>query len=152
MRERITKTEYSRLTSQPARRFKTMAISKTRVALRNPVSAPSYWFEKHDVAEDGDTGRYWRDTSVASINLVVDGKTSAIFYLAGPRLDTCTFAYDLNPAQLAKAVSAMRRAKLQHLLRPAAEWALRKMPAGRRDVLEAPLRGLLGGAAKKRAS
>jgi hypothetical protein len=152
MRERLTPSEYRRVTSTPARRFKTISISKTRISLRNPVSAPSYWFEKHDVSEDGDTGHYWRDTNLASIDLVVDGKTSAIFYLAGSRLDTCTFAYDLTPSQLAKAVSAMRRAKLQRLIRPAAQWALREMPAERRAVLEPPLRELLGRSAKKRAS
>ncbi|MDO9018049.1 MAG: hypothetical protein Q8S73_06235 [Deltaproteobacteria bacterium] len=37
----------------------------------------------------------------------------------------------------------MRRASLQHLIHPAAEWALREMPAERRPVLEEALRELL---------
>jgi hypothetical protein len=104
------------------------------------------------VAEDGGTGRYWRDTHLATIDLVVDGKTSALFYLAGTRLDTCTFAYDLTPLQLANAVSAMRQARLARLIRPAAEWALREMPESRRAVLELPLRQLLSRTAKRQAS
>jgi len=148
-RQRLTPADYRRATSTPARRFKALVLSKIRVSLRTPVTAPTYWFERHDIVEDGDTGRYWRDTNRASIHLVVDGKTSAIFYLAGPRLDTCTFAYDLTPAQLAKAVSAMRRANPQRLIRPAAEWAMREMPAERRAILEPSLRALLGGVKRR---
>ena len=143
MRKRLTATEYRRATLRPKRRFRSMTVADSRASLRTPVSSPCYWFERNDVAEDGDTGRYWRDTSLATIDLVVDGKTSVVFYLAGTRLDTCTFAYDLTPMQLAKAVSAMRRARLARLIRPAAEWALREMPESRRAILELPLRQLL---------
>jgi hypothetical protein len=152
MRKRLTATEYRRATSRPKRRFGRMTVAESRVSLCTPVSSPCYWFERSDVAEDGDTGRYWRDTSLATIDLVVDGKTSALFYLAGARLDTCTFAYDLTPLQLAKAVSAMRRARLARLIRPAAEWALREMPESRRAVLELPLRQLLSRTPKRQAS
>jgi hypothetical protein len=129
-----------------------MTVADARVSLRTLVSSPCYWFERNDVAEDVNTGRYWRDTSLATVDLVVDGKPSVLFYLAGTRLDTCTFAYDLRPLQLAKAVSAMRRARLARLIRPAAEWALCEMPESRRAVLELPLRQLLSRTPKRRAS
>ncbi len=79
----------------------------------------------------------------ATITLMVDGIPSALLYLAGARLDTCTFAYHLTPVQLGKAVTAMRRAKLQRLIVPAARWAIEHMPDERRGVLEKALRAVL---------
>jgi peptide methionine sulfoxide reductase MsrA len=52
--------------------------------------------------------------------MVVDGKLSLLLYVTGGRLDTCTFAYDLTPVELRKAVSVMRQAGLQRLIVPAA--------------------------------
>ena len=144
MRKQLTKDEYERANELSGRRrFQDMLLTGSAVALRKRVPPLIYWFERNDVAQEGDTGTYWRDGDLATIRLVVDGKTSALFYLAGTEMDTCTFAYDLYPRQLAKAVAAMRRARLSRLIRPAAEWALKEMPASRRPVLASALRALL---------
>jgi hypothetical protein len=112
------------------------------LSLREIVRAPCYWFERTDVGEEGGSGRYLRDTNLGTVSLVVDGKTSAFFYLVGRRLDTCTFAYDLTPMQLGKALVAMKRAHLHRFIAPAAEWAIREMPDMRRPVLEKALRAV----------
>jgi hypothetical protein len=75
--------------------------------------------------------------------LVIDGVPSALFYLAGRRLDTCTIAYHLTPAQLAKTLKVMRQAKLARLIEPAVIWALEHMPKDRRPILENALRGVI---------
>jgi hypothetical protein len=153
MRRRLTKDEYERRNEAARRRrFQEMKLGGSRVALRKRVPPLVYWFERNDVAKDGGTGRYWHDPDMAVIRLVVDGKTSVLFYMVGTRIDSCTFAYDLYPRQLATAVAAMHRAKLKGLVRPAAEWALRELPANRRPVLEAALRTLLqaGGSSPKK--
>jgi len=118
----------------------TLGASRT-VRLGKPVPAPIYWFERNELAEM--EGRYVRDPDLATIYLNVDGKLSALFYLVGSRLDTCTFAFDLTPAQLRNAVAAMKRAKLTRLILPAATYALEHLPAARRPVLEADLRTLV---------
>src|SRR5262249_9014024 len=111
MRKELTKAEF--LKANAARpRFRTFEVAASRTSLRTPLAAPVYWFELNDVGQEHPSGRYVRDPYLATVTLVVDGKLSAFFYLAGKRLDTCTFAYDLTPAQLANAVVAMRRAKL----------------------------------------
>jgi hypothetical protein len=144
MRRQLTKGQYERANeSAGRRRFQEMVLTGSRVALRKRVAPLIYWFERRDVAQDGETGKYLRDTDLAVISLVVDGKTSVLFYLVGSAIDTCTFAYDLYPRQLTKAIQAMRRARLGRLIRPAAEWAVREMPASRRPVLESALRALL---------
>jgi len=129
--------------NRPSRRFQTLAQTKAGLRLRDPLPSLCYWFEQNDVGQEGGTGRYLRIPYLATIHLVVDGKIAVLFYLAGRRVDTCTFAYDLYPVQLAKAVVAMRRAKLTRYIIPAAEWALREMPDTRRPVLEQALRALL---------
>ena len=141
MAKRLTRAEYLRAVHKSRRRYQTMSLLNSRVALQGSVAAPCYWFERDDVAEDD--GTYWRDSQTATITLVVDGKPSTLFYLSGRKLDTCTFAYDLDPTQLARAVAAMRHAKLQRLIFPAAEWAMREMPNQRRPVLEKALRKLM---------
>jgi hypothetical protein len=144
MRKELTKSEF--LKANAARcRFQVFEVGASHASLRIPVTTPCYWFERNDVGQEHPSGRYVRDPYLGTVSLVVDGRVSAFFYLAGKRLDTCTFAYDLTPAHLAKAVVAMRRAKLTHLIAPAAEWALREMPAERRPVLEAALHDLLAG-------
>jgi hypothetical protein len=143
MPKELTHTEYHHIADTPRRRFQTLAVTASTVSLHQPVPLPCYWFERNDVVIDGETGRFWRDPARSTISMMVDGKPSVLFYLVGRRLDSCTFAYDLTPAELHKAVTAMHRANLQNLIHPAAEWALRSMPAERRPVLEDALRTLL---------
>jgi len=114
------------------------------VSLSERTTGPSYWFERHDVGTYPN-GQHWREPDLATIHLVVDGKAAVLFYLVGRTINSCTFAYDLRPTQVAATVKAMRRAKLQRYVRPAAEWALREMPAERRPVLASVLRRLLRG-------
>jgi hypothetical protein len=142
MRE-LTRTQYERHNTRPSRRFGVFEVNSRGTALRSPMPALCYWFERNDVGQEHPSGRYIQAPELATVSLLVDGKVSAFFYLAGTRLDTCTFAYDLTKPQLDRAVAAMRRAKLAHLIRPAAEWALREMPALRRPVLGPALRKLL---------
>jgi hypothetical protein len=141
MARRLTKAEYLRAVQKPRRRFQLLRLRGSQVSLQQPVPAPCFWFERNDVGEMD--GRYWRVPSEATISLVVDGKISALFYLVGRRLHTCTFAYHLTPAELAKAVTVMRRTGLSRLIVPAAEWAIRQMPKERRPTLEAALRTLV---------
>lgn len=142
MPKELSRAEYHHIADAPRRRFQTLTVTASTVSLRQPVPLPCYWFERNDVFID-ETDRFWRDPARASISMLVDGKPSVLFYLVGRRLDSCTFAYDLTPAELRKAVAAMRRARLQHLIHPAAEWALRSMHAEQRPVLEEALRELL---------
>ena len=156
MVQQLTRAEFLRAVNGPKRRFQTLAVTESGLTLRDPVPSLCYWFERNDVGEEGGTGRYLRIPHLATISLVVDGKTGVLFYLAGRHVDTCTFAYDLYPAQLSKAVVAMRRARLGRFIVPAAKWALREMPDNRRPVLERTLQSLLrserakGRAASKR--
>ena len=153
MRRQLTKDQYERANEAGRRRFQEMRLTGTGVALKKQLPGLIYWFERCDVAQDGETGEYWRDTDLAVVSLVVDGKQSVLFYLLGARIDTCTFAYDLYPRQLARAVVAMRRARMASLIRPAAEWAVRNLPAARKPVLEQALQQLLaktGRAARRR--
>ena len=144
MRRRLTKDQYERANDAAARyRFQEMVLTGSSVALRQRVPRLIHWFERNDVAQDGQTGKYWRDRDQAVISLVVDGNTSVLFYLVGTSIDTCTFTYNLHPRQLAKAVAAMRLAKLGRYIRPAAKWALKDMPASRRPILAQALRALL---------
>jgi hypothetical protein len=144
MRRQLTKEQYERANEAARRRrFREMKLRDSRVVLTRPAPDLIYWFERNDVAGDGETGEYWRDTDQAVVSLVVDGKTSVLFYLVGTSIESCTFAYDLYPRQLALALVAMRRAKLGRLIRPAAEWALRELPSSRRPILESALRALL---------
>jgi len=143
MVEELTRSEYLRAMNRPKRRFQTLALTDSGLTLRDPVPSLCYWFERNDVGQEGGTRRYLRIPYLAKISLVVDGKTAVFFYLAGRRVDACTFAYDLYPAQLLKAVAAMHRARLGRFIVPAAEWAIRGMPDKRRPVLERALRALL---------
>lgn len=157
MAKELTETEYRQIAEKPKRRFQTLAVAENAVTLRQPISTPCYWFERNDVAIEEATGKFWRNPNQATISLIVDGKVSVLFYLTGRRLDSCTFAYHLTPTELRKAVTAMQRGGLKELIRPAAEWALRAMPAERRPVLEEALRDVLrsanvpkNGSAKRR--
>jgi hypothetical protein len=139
----LTRAEYLRAAARPKRRFQALSLDDSTVTLRDPVPAPAYWFERNEIGQEHPSRRYVRMPNLGTISLVVDGKTVAFFYLVGRRLDTCTFAYDLTPAQLSKAVAVMKRARLHKLIRPAAEWAIREMPGVRRPVLEKALQALL---------
>jgi len=151
MRE-LTRSEYERLNTRPKRRFSVFQVTSLRATLLSPMPAPCYWFERHDVGQEHLSGRYLQTPDLATVSMFVDGKVSAFFYLSGTRLGTCTFAYDLTAPQLERALVAMKRADLTHLIRPAAEWALREMPALRRPVLEEPLKRLLAKGRSKGAS
>ena len=140
MATRLTRAEYYAAVNTPRRRFRTSSIRGARVALGGRVAAPCYWFERDDVAEDD--GTYWRTSSDPTISMVVDGKTSLLLYVTRGRLNSCTFAYHLTPAELRKAVSVMRQVGLQRLIVPAAKWAIAEMPAQRRPVLEKALQSL----------
>lgn len=142
MRKSLSREKYVAAIANPAR-FQTLALSSSRnVRLRSALSAPCYWFERHDVVVEGD-GTYALNTDEPTINLMVDGVVSVIFYVTGARLDSCTFAYHLSPEQLAKAVVAMKRASLGRLIVPAASFAVKDMPEVRRPVLESALRKLI---------
>jgi hypothetical protein len=143
MVQELTRAEYLRALRQPRPRFQKLVVTASGLALRHRMPSPCYWFERSDIGEEHGTGRYLRIPDLGTISLVVDGKASAFFYLAGRRVDTCTFAYDLSAPQLAKTVVAMRRAGLGRFIVPAAEWALREMPAVRRPVLRGSLRSLV---------
>jgi hypothetical protein len=139
----LTRAEYLVAAAKPKRRFKSISLEGPTLTLRNPIPTPSYWFERNEIGQEHPSRRYVRRPDLGTISLVVDGKTVAFFYLMERRLDTCTFAYDLTPAQLSRAVRIMKRAGLSKLIRPAAEWAIKEMPAVRRPVLETALRKLL---------
>ena len=141
MATELAESEYQRILHAPRRRFGTLLLQGSRVSLAGRLPTPSYWFQRDDLFSDGK--RYWRDPSRAFITLMVDGRPSLVLYLAGRRLDSCTFAYSLTPSQLAQTVAAMRQAGIQRLIVPAAEWACREMPDSRRPVLENALRELL---------
>jgi len=141
-RVRLTKAQFDRATSPPWPRYRGLRFVGRGVSLNGRTTGPSYWFERHDVGSYPN-GQYWREPDLATIHLVVDGKSAVLFYMVGRTIDSCTFAYDLRPYQVAPTVTAMRRAKLQRFVRPAAEWALREMPAERRPVLAPLLRRLL---------
>jgi hypothetical protein len=141
MVKKLTRAEYYAAVNKLKPRFRAISIREARVALRGRVAAPAYWFERNDVAEDD--GTYFRTPSDPTISMVVDGKVSLLLYVTSGRLETCTFAYHLTPAELRKAASVMRRAGLQRLIVPAAKWAIAEMPAARRPVLEKALRSLV---------
>jgi hypothetical protein len=139
---RLSKAEYDRLVSQPRRRYQSLSLAEDGWTLRGRVPAPSFWFDRNDVGAEPN-GTYWRRPYIPVVSLVIDGWTAVFFYLAGKRLDSCTFAYNLTPARLAVAVQVMRKAKLARYIRPAAEWALKEVPAYNRAVLQPALRTLL---------
>jgi len=141
MATELTKSEYLRILHAPRRRFGRLLLQGSRVSLADRLPTPTYWFQRDELIGDGK--RYWRDPSRAFITLMVDGRPSLVLYLAGRRLDSCTFAYQLTPSQLAQAVAVMRQAGIQRLIVPTAEWAFREMPDSRRPVLEKALRELL---------
>ena len=139
---RLSGAEYQRIIQAPRRRYETFSVTTDAFALRGRVQTPVFWFERDDVGGD-DQGRFWRRPYIPTVTLVVDGVPSAFFYLEGTRLDSCTFAYDLTPARLRKAVAAMRKARLGRHIVPAAQWAIRAMPDVRRPILEPALRALV---------
>lgn len=141
MMKELTEAECRQLAERPKRRFQTLA--RSGVSLHEPMSTPSYWFEWDELALGTETGTFRRDPNQATISRMVDGKVSVLFYLVGRRLDSCTFAHHLTPTDLHRVVTAMRRGKLQKLIRSAAEWSLRAMPVERRPMLEGALRDLL---------
>jgi hypothetical protein len=145
--QRLSKAEYERLSRTPRRRHATFSIADRGCVLRGRVPSPTFWFERNDVGQD-EKGRAWRVPYLSTVSLIVDGFTGAFFYLEGKRLASCTFAYDLTPPRLHKTVVAMRKAGLARYVVPAAEWAIREMPGGRRPVLE---QALLQIASSKRA-
>ena len=141
----LTKAEYERALARPQKRFRTLSLDDKRLTLQDRVAAPCYWFERNDIGQEHPSGRYLKLPYLGTITLVVDGVPSALFYLAGRKLDTCTIAYQLTPRQLDKTLRAMRQAKLARLILPAARWALQHMPDERRPILEAALRAVVHG-------
>jgi hypothetical protein len=139
---RLSKAEYDRLVSQPRRRYQSLSLAEDRWALRGRVPAPAFWFERNDIGAEPN-GSYWRRPYIPVVSLVIDGRPAVFFYLTGKRLDSCTFAYNLTPARLGVAVQVMRKAKLARYIRPAAEWALKEVPAYNRAALKPALRRLL---------
>jgi hypothetical protein len=142
MIKELTREQYLRAVDRRPR-FQTLSVAKDGVTLRDPLPPMCYWFERNEVAEVQDTGRYVRNPTLATVTLVVDGTSSVIFYLNGRQVESCTFSYRLYPRQLARAVTAMRRAGLGRFVRPAADWAIRSMPQERRPVLEKALKALV---------
>jgi hypothetical protein len=142
VRKSLSREQYVSAVGNPAR-FRTLALGSSQsVRLRGALTAPCYWFERHNVVVEGD-GTYALNTDEPTINFMVDGVISVIFYVTGAHLDSCTFAYHLSPEQLAKAVVAMKRARLGRLIVPAASFAVKDMPEVRRPVLETALRKLI---------
>jgi hypothetical protein len=139
---RLSKDEYERVLRTPRRRYESFVLGDQGWALRGRVPAPVFWFERSEVGEE--EGVYWRRPYIPIVTLMVDGWPAVYFYLTGKRLDSCTFAYNLTPARLAIAVSVMRKARLGRYIRPAAEWALKEVPAYNQAVLRPALRTLLG--------
>jgi len=137
----LSKAEYERIVSTPRRRYESFDISNDGYALRGRVRAPVFWFERNDVGEEPG-GTYWRRPYIPVVTLMIDGWPAVLFYLTGKRLDSCTFAYNLTPARLSVAASVMRKAGLRRYIRPAAEWALKKLPPYNRAALEPALRRL----------
>ena len=145
----LTRADYLRLVARPKRRFQTLLAEGSTITLRDPIPSPCYWFERNDISQEHPSGRYLRIPSLGTISLVVDGRTAVLFYLKGRRLDSCTFAYNLTPAQLTTTLLVMKRAGLQRLVLPAAEWAIREMPDDCRPGLERALRSLVGSLRRK---
>ena len=104
MVKELTKAEYEWAIARPRRRFRSLAVKGGALTLREPAPAPFYWFERNEVGQEHPSGRYLKTPSMGTIMLLVDGKPSALFYLNGRKLDTCTIAYDLTPAQLTKTL------------------------------------------------
>ena len=140
----LSRQEYLAAVAKPRARFQVLTLGDSdTVRLRERVTVPCYWFERDDLVEDD--GKYLVQPDQAVITLFVDGVPSVLFYLTGSRIDSSTFAYQLTPAQLGKAVTAMKRAKLTRLIPPAASHALENMPEARRGVLQADLLTLADG-------
>jgi hypothetical protein len=137
----LSRAEYERVVRAPKRRYRALSIRDGGWRLRERVRTPVLWFERDDVGEEA--GIYWRRPYIPVVTLMVDGWPAVLFYFKGRRLDSCTFAYNLTVERLAVAVSAMRKAGLARYIRPAAEWALKEVPAYNRAVLEPALRTLL---------
>lgn len=98
---KLSREEYLAAAAKPKARFQVLALGDSEaVRLRERVSVPCYWFERDDLVEDD--GKYLVQPDRAVITLFVDGVPSVLFYLTGARIDTCTFAYHLNVAQLEK--------------------------------------------------
>ena len=138
----LSKAEYDRILSAPRRRYQSLSMAESGWALRGRLTAPAFWFERSDVGAEPN-GTYWRRPYIPVVSLVVDGWTAVLFYLAGKRLDSCTFAYNLTPERLVIAVTVMRKAGLGRFIRPAAEWALKEVPDYNRAALKPALRALL---------
>jgi hypothetical protein len=136
----LSEVEYERLNARPPR-YQSFSVAGG-CTLRGRVPQPVFWFERKDVAQDED-GTYWRRTRLPVVSLVIDGWTGVLFYVTGTQLDNCTFAYNLTPARLSVAISVMRKAGLRRYIRPAAEWALKEMPAYNRAALEPALLALV---------
>jgi hypothetical protein len=146
----LTREQYLAAIAKPKQRFQVLALGESgTVRLRERVPVPCCWFERDDLVED--SGKYLVQPHQAVITLFVDGVPSVLLYLAGPRIDACTFSYQLTPAQLGKAVAAMRRTKLARLIPRAAAHALENMPEARRGILQSELRALADGRAQRKA-
>lgn len=151
MARRVSKEEFIRAASAPKTRFGSLTIgSAGATRLGDRVNAPSYWFERHqEVIEDG--GAYTVDSRHATVHMLVDGKLSVLFYLEGARLQSCTFSFDLRPYELERAAVAMKAARLNRLIAPAASYALENMPKERLDAeLQVRLRQLAAKGQKAR--
>ncbi len=140
MARKLSREQFLKAATAPKRRFKMMTVAASgAVRLRNTVEAPCYWFERHDERVKSD-GTYTTGGSEATVTMMVDGIPSALFYLAGSRMESCTFAFHLTEHQLGRAVAALKRAKLTKFISSAAESASKNLPASRRATLAAVLR------------
>jgi hypothetical protein len=129
---RLSRSEYLAAVARPRKRFRRMVGAPTRVRLREPIEHASYWFQRDDLVESG--GRYWRDPN-GTVSLIRNGNPSVLFYLDGPRLEACCFAFVLTRRGLKDTIALMRRIGLGGLVRPAAVHTLGVLPAQHRKRL-----------------
>lgn len=149
-RERVSREQFMAAAARPRRRYAALDLNRSNaVRLHQAFAAPCYWFERRQELVLLD-GSYAIDRKRATITMFVDGAPAVLFYLVGPRLDSCTFTFNLSSQQLGGAVAAMRRARLAALVPLAASSALENLPGAQRPILEEPLRSLARAGPKRR--
>ncbi len=151
MTRRVTRAEFIRLAQAPKPRFVSMAVTRDgQVRLEGRTAGPCVWFERHqEVVEE--SGAFTINPGRATVHMLVDARVSALFYLEGARLVSCTFAFDLSPHELEKAAKGMKAAGLGHLVAAAAAYTVENMPVARRAPVEAQLRALAASTSRRRA-